>query len=558
MRMTPRLLCALLLGFACGTSYAGPSSKGRIPAIEYAPSQIIAAEPNDQCSGAILLTCGNINLSGTTAFAANNYTFTDSATSCTGYLEEGRDLVYLVNVAAGDSIWLDYDNTVDGAIYIVTDCGNVQGTCVAGVDDALEPTDPEFLRYKFATGGLYYVILDSYGENTGGTFTLNGQLICSTPTPPANDICQGATNLACGAFNLGGSTQYATDNYTFPSDAASCTGSKADGRDVVYRMTVQTGDSLTISYTSSTNGSVYIIANCADAAGSCLIGVDATGAGQAESFVYRFEFSGVYYLVLDSRDPGTFGTWTATGSLACVSPPPENDVCAGATTLYCGAFNFTGSTTTANNDYSFAADDSSCTGYKADGRDVVYRLDVSAGDSLWVEYHSTSDGSIYLVNSCSSPTLTCIYGVDENATGETEHFRYRFPTHGTYYLVLDSFALLSSGTWTAYGERTCNGVGVGDGPAAARLELDQIQPNPFAGRARIGFALPTRSKVSLRVYDLLGRQVRTLVDGELEAGRHEASWDGRGEGGKHLGPGVYFVRASSGGVEAMRRIVLAR
>jgi len=78
--------------------------------------------------------------------------------------------------------------------------------------------------------------------------------------------------------------------------------------------------------------------------------------------------------------------------------------------------------------------------------------------------------------------------------------------------------------------------------APARTALRGAYPNPFNPSTRVDFSLGEAGHASLRVYDLAGRRVRTLVDAELEAGAHEFEWDGRDDAGRRLPSGVYFVR----------------
>jgi endonuclease I len=100
-----------------------------------------------------------------------------------------------------------------------------------------------------------------------------------------------------------------------------------------------------------------------------------------------------------------------------------------------------------------------------------------------------------------------------------------------------------------------NAVSVDDVPAAA-LALRPLAPNPFQGKAVIRFELPRRGPVELRVFDVSGRVVRTLLDAAaLEAGPHEASWDGRRDGGDVVAPGLYFCRLQAGGLTVTRRVV---
>ncbi len=83
--------------------------------------------------------------------------------------------------------------------------------------------------------------------------------------------------------------------------------------------------------------------------------------------------------------------------------------------------------------------------------------------------------------------------------------------------------------------------------------LSGAYPNPFSRQATVGFALPEAQRVTLAVYDVLGREVAVLVDSEVAAGRHAAVLDGSG-----LPSGVYLVRLTAGGVMQTEQITLVR
>jgi len=100
-------------------------------------------------------------------------------------------------------------------------------------------------------------------------------------------------------------------------------------------------------------------------------------------------------------------------------------------------------------------------------------------------------------------------------------------------------------------------VAVADAPRLA-FRLHQNAPNPFRPTTTIRFELPQRAPVSLRIYDVAGRLVRSLVTGgTLEAGRHEAAWNGQGESGQRVSAGLYFYRLQAGTFSETRRMVLA-
>ena len=89
--------------------------------------------------------------------------------------------------------------------------------------------------------------------------------------------------------------------------------------------------------------------------------------------------------------------------------------------------------------------------------------------------------------------------------------------------------------------------------------LQQNAPNPFNPRTTISFELEQSQRVSLRVFDLAGRLVRTLVDKEtLEPRRYRREWNGRNEAGQLMAAGVYFYRLDTDRTSETRRMMLVK
>ena len=88
--------------------------------------------------------------------------------------------------------------------------------------------------------------------------------------------------------------------------------------------------------------------------------------------------------------------------------------------------------------------------------------------------------------------------------------------------------------------------------------LSQNYPNPFNPLTRMEFSLTATSRVSLRVYDMSGKPVRTLVDEVMGAGVHSAMWEGDDDGGRPVASGVYVTRLVAEGRTAVCKSVLLR
>ena len=90
------------------------------------------------------------------------------------------------------------------------------------------------------------------------------------------------------------------------------------------------------------------------------------------------------------------------------------------------------------------------------------------------------------------------------------------------------------------------------------FELNQGNPNPFSDRTEIRYAVPVETPVTLEIYDVLGKKVRTLVDGPVEPGYHGAVWDGLDDHSRQVAPGVYYANMMTSAYGRSCKIILLR
>ncbi len=95
-------------------------------------------------------------------------------------------------------------------------------------------------------------------------------------------------------------------------------------------------------------------------------------------------------------------------------------------------------------------------------------------------------------------------------------------------------------------------------PRPTAFGLDQNYPNPFNPETVIKFSLSGDSWVTLKVYNVLGQQVNTLVDEHRPAGEYTVSWNGKNDQNEDVASGVYFYRIKAGDYESVRRMTLLR
>lgn len=95
---------------------------------------------------------------------------------------------------------------------------------------------------------------------------------------------------------------------------------------------------------------------------------------------------------------------------------------------------------------------------------------------------------------------------------------------------------------------------VEDAGVPSAFDLEQNYPNPFNPETSITYSLANTGRVQVTIYNLLGQQVRNLVDATQQAGRYRALWDGRNNRGEIVPSGVYIYRMETGDFSAVRKM----
>ncbi len=163
---------------------------------------------------------------------------------------------------------------------------------------------------------------------------------------------------------------------------------------------------------------------------------------------------------------------------------------------------------------------------------------------------ATGDGEIVLQYADISDASGCVVGI-EDAT-ETIGIQYL----GNGHLNAAAHGLEAGRAIKFTTTDTTGLVAVGDGatpvPGAAMLAL---RSNPFRSRMEIDYVVPADGEVALRVFNLEGALVRTLLRHRVEAGPGSIGWDGKDDRGFDVPAGVYFCRLTGSGFENSRKIV---
>jgi len=88
--------------------------------------------------------------------------------------------------------------------------------------------------------------------------------------------------------------------------------------------------------------------------------------------------------------------------------------------------------------------------------------------------------------------------------------------------------------------------------------LKQNYPNPFNPITTISYDLPEQAQVTLGIYDILGKQIKTLVNQSQDAGKRIAVWDGTDDLERQVSAGVYLYRIQAGEFTQTRKMLLLK
>ncbi|MCL6097089.1 MAG: T9SS type A sorting domain-containing protein, partial [Bacteroidetes bacterium] len=91
-----------------------------------------------------------------------------------------------------------------------------------------------------------------------------------------------------------------------------------------------------------------------------------------------------------------------------------------------------------------------------------------------------------------------------------------------------------------------------------KAELMDNFPNPFNPSTAIKFYIPNNSDVSIKIYDVLGKEVTTLINRQAEAGYHIVYWNGKDSYGSNAASGVYIYRLTAGSFAETKKMTLLK
>ncbi len=179
--------------------------------------------------------------------------------------------------------------------------------------------------------------------------------------------------------------------------------------------------------------------------------------------------------------------------------------------------------------------------------------DSSYAGAVRFTWRKTPYASQYLLQTCLDTTFAAIY--NSVTTADTFRTLRGFQYGQTYYWRVQASNFVGPGPWSSVGSFLLNTTDVKEQGAPNEYSLRQNYPNRFNPSTSIEYSVKQPSQVELKIYDALGRLVKTLVDGFRGSGLYTVTWDGRDNFDKAVPSGVYYYRIKTGEFVATRMMV---
>lgn len=445
------------------------------------------------------------------------------------------------------------------------------GTTVKSINDDGEGAPwRSYLECCLAPGNYYFVV-DGYGAGDVGNYQLHMTYTVNNCIPDAF-ACPSTAQLHVEA-NESGCGDYAHD---LDSGETFC-GTVASNADADYFWILVDAPNTTLTfdvYGDDTSGKApfgwgldpFITVYGEDC--STVIGSDDDGGTGFDShLLLECVTPGFYMVEITAPYAGDFGPYllSYTAGVCCWETNSASNPAVVITesnfTNYVGEANAYVTTANLSNFCSIIAAGPGCF---SNGHCIA---DLDGGEFWFNVYQPNSATDCYAMYMSVSPAYTpsvCtpLVGVAQGGAllgyFATDASNGLFPsvynetgTHQTTFVIDAPAACDETVHVSVWYEDLCPEVNAGE--QAASFELAQNFPNPFNPTTSINFTLPEAGEASLKVYDMNGREVATLVNGMTERGAHTVTFDASG-----LSTGVYFYTLKAGELTSTQKMVLVK
>ena len=435
----------------------------------------------ETCDDALPVGALPFAATGTTSGFNGDYAY--SAGACPpetgGWGSGAPDVVYAFTPALDGTYAVAIDTAFDSNLYVVTDCGDVDGSCVAGDEDVGAAAN-ESVEVLLEAGTTVFVIIDGWaGAGAAGDYELTIQLVNEVLDPTCEAYCAEVTAACAGAkaqyvseaaclaycgdgakLPLGAGTDTSGNTVgcrTYHAQVASASAAAAaehcphagpSGGDVcgswceVYCQLAQTG----------CQGDLALFSDDAACAASCaLYSTDGQpGNSDGDSVQCRIYHLGVAVSDGESSAAIHCPHGGVDGGGVCIGEPPSlGETCADALTVVAVPFTGTGNTVGFDDDYAYAigACPPETGGWGAPAPDAVYQFTPTADGSYHVALSADFDSTLYVVADCGDVDGTCLGGDEVVGTGQVEDVDVDLSAGQTYFIIVDGWGANAAGSY---------------------------------------------------------------------------------------------------------------
>ncbi len=224
----------------------------------------------------------------------------------TGGISAGTDVDFWILNITATGLWVM--NTDAGAAPALGDSKlylyGPDGSTQIGYDDDAGPGYYSQITYNFTATGTYYLRVIGYSASYTGNYVLN---VAAPLPPPVNDTCAGAIEIPfVEGFFVDTTTTGAISDYNLLG--TDCTGYATAAADIVYSVTMAADQEITLVWDPVTfDAALYVVTDCADPAGTCVVGADDAASGGAEtvSFMNTTGATVTYFIICDGYGTGS-------------------------------------------------------------------------------------------------------------------------------------------------------------------------------------------------------------------------------------------------------------
>ncbi|MFC1725383.1 T9SS type A sorting domain-containing protein [candidate division KSB1 bacterium] len=181
----------------------------------------------------------------------------------------------------------------------------------------------------------------------------------------------------------------------------------------------------------------------------------------------------------------------------------------------------------------------------------------------WFQIASDNQGNLY---TALGPDFQQVFYIDPSKGDavsiipqSTDRYDMRFVDPQGFTVTESGVVALSApGLLVAFIPANSDSIDTENKEFPESVDLIQNYPNPFNLETTIKYALPKGHDVSLKIYNILGQEVRTLIKERIQAGYHSIIWDGRNEDGVRVNSGVYLYKITIGAFTETKRMILLK